>query len=216
MVIPINSENDFEVVVDGLEAVRLQRRSSSEVVSIAGAWRFSLNKSEATPSNGLAVQTDVVWQLSWPSNEPLPRLGDRILDEQGAAWTILRVESNRPVTRLRCVTRELRIVHHLEGRLDIQTAVWETDGEATTVVDWLTVASAVPARLQPKETELNQVGDASSQSHYEITIDSPLPLDHNHRLVDSEGSIYGVLRYYQSERIDKLPIVEALRQEETG
>jgi hypothetical protein len=39
-----------------------------------------------------------------------------------------------------------------------------------------------------------------------------IPLDHNHRIVGLDGSVYQVLEYSQAERIDTLPIATVVKQ----
>ena len=156
------------------------------------------------------ARDDVVWQFTWLDTVDPPQIGDSIIDAANECWTILAIEERGTKTRLRCVTRNLRIVNQLDDRIEIQEAVWEDSGSGPEIVGWTTLRSAVPACIQPDHTTVdNTVDPPTSTSTYRILLADDTPLDHNHRLVGSDGSVYQLLDYTGAERIDTLPMATA-------
>jgi hypothetical protein len=153
------------------------------------------------------AQSDVVWQFHWGPGFDLPRIGDTIIDAANDCWTILSIEERVANTRLRCVTRNLQIVHQLLDRVDIQIAIWEDSGGGPEIVGWTVLRSAVPARIQPIQTTIdNAVDPPTSAATFRIMLADDIPLDHNHRLVGSDGTTFQLLDYSKAERIDTLPV----------
>ena len=158
------------------------------------------------------ARTDVVWQFAWAEGVELPRIGDTIIDAANECWTILSVEVRGANSRLRCVTRSLRIVHQLDDRLEIQAAVWEDSGSGPEIVGWTPLRTAVPARIQPDQVTIDHTTDPpTSTSTYRILLADDTPLDHNHRLIGSDGTVYQILEYAQAERINALPVATVRR-----
>ena len=91
--------------------------------------------------------------------------------------------------------------------MEIQQAIWEDGGSGPEIVGWTTLRTAVPARIQPDHTTIdNAAAPPSSSATYRVLLADDTPLDHNHRLVGPDGMIYQVLEYGQAERIDMLPL----------
>jgi hypothetical protein len=205
MPIEFNIADDFATIVDGAQATTLKRRGSATTIAVPKAWRYSLIAQAAEPGVAAAVQSDVVWQFGWSDSVEKPRVGDLLIDAAHECWTILSVEVRGNNSRLRCQTRNLRIAHELTNRIEIQHAI--CDGESgPEITGWTTLRTAVPARIQPDRTVVDDSADPpTSTSTYRVLLDNDTPLDHNHRILDAEGRAYRVLEYLQAERIDALP-----------
>jgi hypothetical protein len=212
MTIELNIADDFDAILDITEAVTLKRRASAATIAIAKAWRYSSLSQQAEPAMPGVAQTDVVWQFGWEQAVDPPRIGDSIVDVSNDCWTIFSVEVRGAKTRLRCVTRNLQIVHQLLDRVEIQTAVWEDSGSGPEIVGWTTLLSAVPARIQPDQTTIdNTVDPPTSIASFRVMLADETPLDHNHRLIGPDGAIYQLVEYMQAERIDALPVAMVKR-----
>jgi len=212
MAIDLNIAADFETIVDTAEAATLKRRGSATTVALAKAWRYSSLTQEAQAGVAGVARHDVTWQFAWPEVVDLPRIGDSILDVAGECWTILSVEVRGAGSRLRCTARNLRILHELDERVEIQQAVWDEGESGPEIVGWQTLRAAVPARIQPEHLIVDHTGDApTSTATYRVLLADDTPLDHNHRLVGPDGAIYQVLEYSQAERIDVLPMAMVVR-----
>jgi hypothetical protein len=202
MAIAWNPAGDFSAIVDATEAVTLHRRGSASKSQIAVAWRSSHRTAEREPAGGYVVATDVVWQFEWPADERLPALGDRLRDASGACYTILAVERTQGDTRVKCEARNLRIAHGLDCLVEIQQAIW-TDDEIT---GWQTFRPAVHARIQPHETTVEESAEqVTSTALFRVTLEDDTPLDHRHRIVGGDGTMYRVVSYAGAGRIGELP-----------
>lgn len=207
MPIELNIATDFATILDGAEPVTLKRRASATTVAVPKTWRYSSITQAAEPGVPAAVQSDVVWQFGWSDSIEKPRVGDLLIDATHECWTILSVEVRGNNSRLRCATRNLRIAHELNHRIEIQQAIWEDGGSGPEIVGWTTLRAAVPARIQPDRTVVNDAVDPpTSTLTYRVLIDDDTLLDHNYRLVDADGTKYQILEHIQAERIDALPV----------
>jgi hypothetical protein len=207
MAIDLNIAGDFDAIVDTAEAATLKRRGSATTVALAKAWRYTSVAQESQAGVAGVARHDVTWQFAWPEAVDLPRIGDAILDAAGECWTILTVEVRGAGSRLRCSARNLRIAHALDDRIEIQQAMWGEGESGPEIVGWQTLRTAVPARIQPEQVTVDHTGDApTSTATYRVLLADDTSLDHNHRLVGPDGTIYQILEYSQAERIDVLPI----------
>lgn len=203
----LDIQDDFDAIIDLVEAVTLKRRGSATTITVPKAWRYSSLSQQAEPGLAGVAQDDVVWQFHWGAEIDPPRIGDAIIDAANHCWTILSVEERGAKTRLRCVTRNLQIVYQLSDRVEIQAAVWEDEGDGPEIVGWTVLRSAVPARIQPLQTTIdNTVDPPTSITTFRIILGDDTPLDHNHRLLGTDGSVFQLLEYSDADRIDALPV----------
>lgn len=213
MAVDLNVQDDFNTIVDAAEAITLKRRASAATVAVPKAWRYSSLAQPAESGMPGIAQSDVVWQFAWPESVDPPRIGDSIIDGANECWTILSTEVRGAKTRLRCVARNLRVVNQLDDRIEIQEAIWEDSGSGPEIVGWRTLRAAVPARIQPDRTTIdNTATPPTSTATYRVMLADDTPLDHNHRLVDPDGAIYQLTEYAQAERIDGLPVATVIKQ----
>jgi hypothetical protein len=195
---------DFSQVVDGTVAVKLKRRHGG-TVDVARAWRFSQTVVEPTATGGYVATTDTVWQFEWPADTPPPRLGDRLIDEQGTCGVIRRVERGGGNTRWRVLVRGLAIAWGLDQQVAIERAEW--GGDPLQIVGWQLVDPAVPARLQPQVAVADHTtAPPTTTQQFRATIDTPHLLDGDHRLVAADGTTYRVLQFEGADDIDRLPV----------
>ncbi len=207
MAVDLDIAGDFDAIIDTAEAITLKRRANATTIAVPKAWRFSSLTQQAEPGMPGVAQWDVVWQFHWDAGIDPPRIGDSLIDSANDCWTILSIEHRVAKTRLRCSARNLRIVYELVDRIEIQEAIWEDSGSGPEIVGWTTLRAAVPARIQPDQTSIDHTTDPpTSTATYRVMLADDTPLDHNHRLVDSDGEIYQLLEYTQSERFDTLPV----------
>jgi hypothetical protein len=207
MAIELDVADDFGAIIDLTEAVTLKRSGSAETIAIPNTWRYSSLTQQAEPGMPGVAQDDVVWQFGWEPEVPPPRIGDLIIDGDNACWKILSIEERSAKTRLRCVTRNLQIVHQLNDCVEIQTAVWEDSGSGPEIVGWMPLRPAVPARIQPDRTTVDNATDPpTSTVQCRVMLHDDTPLDHNHRLIGPDGTIYQLVEYSRAERIDTLPV----------
>jgi len=207
MAVELNIRDDFSTILDGFEAVTVRRRHSAALVAVPKAWRYSSLTDQAEADVAGVARSDVVWQFAWDDAIDQPCVGDAIIDAANECWTILAIEERGAKTRLLCRTRNLRIVHELVDRIDVQQAIWEDSGSGPEIVGWTTLRTAVPARIQPDQVVVdNAATPPTSTATYRVLLGEPIALDHNHRIVGPDGSVYEMAEYAQAERVDTLPI----------
>lgn len=204
MAIDWNTAGDFSSVVDTLEPLILVRRTSTDEVAIPRAWRFGDQTAEGDTAGGLVRRHDMVWQFEWDENESPPQLGDRLVDQQGAWWTIRVMERHQGSSRWRATARNLAIAYGLDQLIAIEQGVWEEGDDGPELVGWQTVYPALRARLQPYQVNVEGEGSVAT---FHLLLEESIPLDHRHRIVDAAGNHYRVVRYERAERIDALPQV---------
>ncbi len=208
MPIELDLENDFSTILDGGEPLTLRRRGTTTTTAVPVAWRYTSLTQAAEPGIAGVTRGDVAWQFEWDPALAPPHVGDQLIDAANDFWTILSVEVRGNSSRLRCHARNLRITFALDDRVAIQAALWDTSGPTPVITGWTTLRSAIPARIQPQRTTLDHTTPATPTSiiTYQILLDDDLPLNHNHRLIGPDGTIYQVQEYSQAERFDTLPV----------
>jgi hypothetical protein len=212
MAVELNVGGDFDTILDGFEQVTLRRRGSAETFVVPKAWRYSSQSEAADAGVAGAARNDVVWQFSWDEATDKPRIGDLLIDADDECWTILSVENLGAKTRLRCATRSLSIVYRLFDRVEIQQAIWGDLGSGPEIVGWTTLRTAVPARIQPQQTAVDaDATPPTSTATYRVVLDDETALDHNHRIVGPDGTVYQIVEYAQAERIDALPVATVVK-----
>lgn len=204
MVMDWNTAGDFSSVVDTLEPLILVRRTSADEVAIPHAWRFADQTAESDTAGGWVGRHDAVWQFEWDDGEPLPELGDRLVDQHGESWTIRVMERHQGSSRWRIGARNLAIAYGLDRLIAIEQGVWEEGEEEPELVGWQTLYPALRARVQPYQVNVEGEGSVAT---FHVLLEESIPLDHRHRIVDAEGNHYRVVRYERAERIDVLPQV---------
>lgn len=221
MALELNVAGDFATILDGLEAVVVKRQHTPETIPVAKAWRYVSKVEEAELGGADYTRHDVVWQLPWDEANDPPRLGDRIIDEAGLCWTILSVERPRLDTRFRCLARNLHLAFGLNTLVDVQLADVDDLSSRLESVSWITVQASVPARILLDRTKValdpgddEQAPAVTSAATCRVILGDQIELNHNHRLVDAEGTIYDVVEYANFGRIDRLPVATVIRQAE--
>jgi hypothetical protein len=212
MAIAFNAAGDFATIVDGAESLTLKRRDSATTITVLTARRLSSQSIEAEPAAGHVAQADVDWQFPWDGAAEPPRLGDTLIDAAGECFTILSIE-RRPLTgRVRCTARNLQLVYQLDDRVDVQQAVWDDPGGGPEIVGWTTIRTALPARIQPDRTEIdNSTTPPAATATYRIILGEQIDLPADSRFVDPLGNVYQLIEITQEERIDALPVARVVK-----
>lgn len=207
-------KDDYELLVDQLEAVTLRRRGAVEGLHLKSASRQQVTVQEAEPSDGVAIQADAVWHLQLPPDEPAPQVGDVIVDKQKSRWTILESQQLLALGRCKCTTRELRLAFGCHQLVDVQRPIWGDVGSGPEIVDWTEICHALPVNIRLDEMILDtSTTPPSRQLIYEIVLSETVALEPDDRLIDEQGTSYRLQSLTQAERIDRLPIAQAMREE---
>jgi len=210
-----NATGDFGSIIDGLTSLVLRRRGNASELAIPKALKRRVIRQEAEQSDAMVVATDAVWEFELPADESYPCVGDMLIESEvantpGDCWTILKSEPSHLTKKLRCTTRNLTITNRLDQQVAIDAAKWEDLGSGPEITGWQRLRRGVAARIQPLDVEVDQQATPlASISRFRIFLAEPLGLDHNHRLVDVQGTIYTITRYTQANQFDKVPVAEA-------
>ena len=214
-----HAEEDFAVLVDNLEEITVRRQGSTKAVIVTQAYRHRAETEEAEPSGGATLQTDAVWHLQLPTNESgvqlgEVQLGDVVIDKHKQRWTVLEVQQLSKLGRCKCVTRELRIAHGCNDRVDIERPVWDDLGNGPEIVDWTYVCMALPVKIQIDEMIFEtSTTPPIRRVFFDIILSKSIAMEPGDRLTAEDGISYQLQSLHQAERIDALPIARAVREE---
>lgn len=194
MAVAFSPGTDFEDVVDGLEAVTLDRRGSEDNVSITSAFRTAVSTIEAAASDGKLTDEDTRWHFpvaEVPIANP-PRMGDWV-EANGDRYQILGFRLDTMSTRWRCVTRNLRVVYHLGDTFVIQQAVFAKGTAGAAGATYHVWKAGVRGRIQETEAEVENLdGVERTAKTWQVLLENDYEIDHQHRLKDRKGNLYDI------------------------
>lgn len=153
-----------------------------------------------------------------------PPIGSIIIDHDGIYWTVWKTTTKQHVETYECFCLNLNIITAATNTAKILVATYGKGmaGEAKATWNglWSGVAGGnatdtVTARFQPsEETAQLEFGAEWKKETYRVYFVQPVPVEAaggEYRLVDSAGHRYRVVRYYNEQRIDRLPVAIAVR-----
>lgn len=194
MALTFDPSSDFTDVVDGTEAVTLERRGTSTEDSVATALRRAVTITEAGESNGNYTASDTTWHLSIAQLATQPRIGDVIVDASSDRWTVLDVAKQTLSNRWRCVCRNLAIVYGLDDYVNIQLATYVKGTAGTDESTWHDWKTGVRCRIQKDSTDIGITGDAeTTYKRYTIFMATDVAITNKHRLKGPDGTVYEIL-----------------------
>lgn len=209
MPVTLDLSTDFQVVADGLEAVTLKRRGSSDDVDVANALQRAITTKEAAASNGQYTTRDVRWHLPVLEVTTRPRLGDVILDANNDRWTILDVQKATLEVRWRCICRNVAVYYSLDDYVDVLRATISKGAAGAATASWQTEVTGVRASIHLKPavaTDATATPVVENQAHktrklFEVRLERDLNLTRNYLLRDARGTLYEVLGYRAQQEI---------------
>jgi hypothetical protein len=216
--------HDLELAVYGLETMTLKVEGQDDILLPSCVGDEPLEAGEIEPSAGQTLQQDQMFV--WPKyrSPNRPPLGSCLVDSDGTYWTILHVQYRHLVETWRCHVRNLSIITapinkavafkatYGKGRANEAKAQWHglfSGKHPPTHEDVLT------CRIQPAGEEAMIRFNADwTREAFRIILDKKLPMElagGEYRIGDSEGNRYRIMRYFQEQRIDILPVCFAVR-----
>lgn len=205
---------DFEDVVDGLEAVTLDRRGHTPNTSIDHALQRALSTREVAASDGKYVMGDVRWHIARVEVGTSPQLGDTMEDAAGNRQLIIDRQLATLEHRWRLICRNPRIVYGLDDTITIQRATFAKGVGGAHEATWHTWITGLRARIQPEMSEFGAVNMAQTRTkgvRIAIAEDGNLTPDiqTNHRVLGQDGQTYRITGFDRAERIGELSIIRA-------
>lgn len=213
---------DFVDIVDGLEAVTLNRRGSSSDVSVTSALQRNVSTAEVAGSDGKYRAGDVRWHLPASEVSATPQLGDWIVDAASARWQVLEVRQDTLSRRWRCVTRNLVIAYGLNDTVVIEEAVYTKGTGGAAKAAYHVWRAGVRARIQEVAAAVNpnaiaeiaasvdtSSGARRTAKRYRIYLGDDYEIDHNHRIRDRKGNYYKIEGRANKAELGQAQVVEA-------
>lgn len=201
---------DFEDIVDGLQAVTLDRRGSSQNVAVTAALCRNVSTSEIVASDGKLQSGDTRWHLPAAEVTTAPRLGDSVEDSSGNRYQILEVRDDTLNNRWRCTTRNLRIAYGLDDTLTIEKAAYSKGTAGAAERSWSTWRTGVRARIQTTSAEhAEQARARRTLTADTVLLEDDYDLTDAHRLKDLEGNYYRILGVTSKGEIGRPMVIEA-------
>lgn len=204
---PLDLKDDYKVL-DGLEDVTL------DGAPVTDAYPSDIVSTEAAPSEGVYLQTDVEWQIRTTAGV-VPRIGQVIVDGAGRSFTILGVRQPFLNDYYGCACRQVKIESDLalSDKITRHPAIIWLDREGSRVVNndladpWFT---DVPAKIQDVSAEHAEFMGKRGFSHlYHIYVVSEIDLVHGDVLKDQHLNVYDVVSWTNRDRIDELSMIVA-------
>ena len=212
MPIPFDPSTDFIHSADGLETATLRRRSTPGALGtvITHALRRSVTTREAAASGGRYTASDVTWHLPVAELAEAPRLGDVLCDAAGRHWTVLDVAQTTLGSRWQCTSRSLAVVYGLDDTITILQATYLKSSDGAMEPTWRPWKTGVRARIQPVSTRTDpRQQSRQTSSRHQIFVEESLSLNHTHRILGPEGTVYKVLGATAAQRIGELQTIDA-------
>jgi hypothetical protein len=195
------------------------------------AKRRAMTTRERQASGGAYVSEDVVWLL--PTAQ-VPqgfdaKPGDVVVALQDAGknrWTVLERGLNRLRNTWRLSCRNLSVVQGLDDEIQIERAQLSYDasgapvktfpvpipptapGQPTTFSGGIVLYPRLPARMQPRETQIaEERGIRGPKTIFDCIVSQQVSISTEDRIY-YHGQYYEITGYRQAERIDELPVIE--------
>lgn len=205
--------DDFPAVVDGLEAVTLQRADGSASMPVSSALRLAERLHQAAPTEGVYQLARAVWHLPAAELPEAPRPGDVVVDASQRRWTVLVAERAAAGTRWRVRTEAHGLDPSRHDTIDIEQPVYTKSETGALRATWQAVATGLAVRIQPvAETMHAEPGRLFSGTRVVVYLAQPAAVDAQCRLRDSQGHLYTILQVRKLSRNDALVEIDALRQ----
>ncbi len=201
---------DFVDVVDGMEAVTLNRRGSSSNVEVTSALQRNVSTAEVAASDGNLRAGDVRWHLPVSEVSDTPQPGDWIVDAASDRWQVLEVRLDALSTRWRCMTRNLVIAYGLNDTVVIEEAAYGKGTGGAVEADYHVWKSGVRARIQEAAATIGTEGEVQrTAKQFQIFLEDDYDINHNHRIRDRQGNYYKINGSANKAALGQAQVVEA-------
>jgi len=198
---------------DGLQTVTITHREDDSTSAVPKALLRQIGVKQAEASNGQYTTDDVICNVRGSAISTTPRVGDSLTDASGKVWVILATHRATLGSRWRLILRDLAISETtvtLDTLIDIEVATWSKGDGGAQEATWGTFQENVRAHIQDNGGSAGvENGQRRVEARYTIFCEEQFIVGSDHRVIDSDGSIYRVTGYANSDRIDKLYEIHA-------
>lgn len=218
----INFSTDFEqVCTDFHKPATIRIAGVDHAVSKVNIVPYQIRELDPTQGQVVRNGTLFIWAKSRTDEPPI---GSIVIDNASTYWTVWRLINAHHVETWQAFCLNLNIVTAAANTATILAGTYGkgASNEARAIwsglwsgVEGGTAEDTVTARFQPsEETSRIEFSSEWSRQAYRVYFESPVPIQAtggNYRLVDSDGYRYNVIRFYQENLIDRLPVAIAVR-----
>ena len=228
--VSFDPSGDFENVCNDFhEQITLRVDGADTTLSMAMSEPYTLRELDAASEGGVRGQeaygtnaqvlrrgTMFIWSKSRSSEPPV---GETIIDVDGTYWTIWKIVNKQHVETWEAFCLNLNILTADANEAVVLKGTYGKGCANEAKVTWNGLWSGVEggnsedvveAHFQPsEETAKLMFGAEVSREIYRVYFESPIPEElagGEYRLVDSDGDVYSVLKYFNEGRIDRLPV----------
>ena len=195
-------------IFDGTQTVSITYREDDETVAVPKALLRKISTSEAANSNGQYLSSDVICNVRGSSIVTAPKVGDTLTDASDVAWTILAVHRATLGTRWRLILRDRSISSTtvtLDSLINIEVASYTKSDGGSQTATWSTLQEDVAAHIQDNGANaVVENGKREVEAQFSIFCEDQYVVGENHRIVDSEGTVYRVTGYRNRDSITDL------------
>lgn len=147
----------------------------------------------------------------------VPKPGDVLVDGDRVRWTVQEAGRNKLGRTWKLVCLDLTLAHDLRDSVDVQRPGLSADAGGAVVRAWppdgagaTTPYAAVPARVQlTREEPVDERGIRGMVRRYDVIVGAQMSVTLEDRVV-WQGRYLDVVGYRQAQRVDELPVVEAV------
>ena len=207
---------------DGLAADVWAKQPSPDLLAVLQAKRRAISTRERLASGGAYTGADVNWWL--PAAQLPPgfscKPGDVVVQKDGTRWTALTdVQLGKLSNSWRLPCRNLALHFDLRDEIDIERPQIVYDDAGSPVKLWpsgdrgkggLVLYGRLAARVQPQRREVAQErGVEGFRVVFDVVLEREVDVDHEDRIAWA-GRYLNVVGYRTAERLDDLPVIEAV------
>jgi len=194
--------NDFPDVVDGAVAVTL-RRPDDAAHAVAHAVKHLIRPTDDRRRRVEPAYADVVWHLPASELPDAPQPGDKIVESDGSAWTVIEATAAAMGGRWRCAARR-PLEFGPEAYVDIEQAAYAKGPSGAETAVWNTWKTGVPGTIRPAASAMSDAGrsgiadgrrddsSAARRAFTAILAEPPLP-EGAYRLRAPDGTLYRIV-----------------------
>jgi hypothetical protein len=215
--VSFDPSGDFESVCNDFhEQITLRVSGEDTTLSMAMSEPYTVHELEPSGAQVLRSGTLFVWSKSRSSQPPI---GETIIDAEGTYWTIWKLTNKQHIETWEAFCLNLNILTADTNQAVVLKGAYGKGCANEAKVTWNGLWSGVEggnsedvaeAHFQPsEETAKLMFGAEVSAEIYRVYFEEPLPEElagGEYRLVDPDGSVYSVLKYYNEGRIDRFPV----------
>ena len=200
MSVGFDPSTDFQDITDGLETITLDRRGSSDNVTVTAALQRMISTRELRATGGSPLSSDgklqsgdVRWHLPNAQVTTMPRMGDWIEDVSGNRFQILMVDNSTLQNRWMCAARNLRVAYGLEDTITIERATYAKGDAGAFEDDYKIWKTGVRARIQEDVADMEvDAGAKRTTKEINILLEDDYDIRQSDRIKDRRGTFYRI------------------------